>query len=155
MIGSKSFFKFCARNEANVSYNNGWMEVILMAYPKKFLFWVNGSFRTPNVTSCLETGCEISQFWINCEDCFFNFAQWKGPRETLKLYWRFFWKKSYCIQSNLIILEQKWYGVLFTLTLVFLSILLKKRDQELYEFFFSCFLRNNLIWAIWSFQAIL
>ena len=61
MIGSKSFFKFCTMNEANVSYINGCIEVILMAYPKKFLFWVNGSFRTPNVTSCLEKGCEISR----------------------------------------------------------------------------------------------
>ena len=46
------------------------MEFILMAYPKKFFFGANGSFRTQNVTSCLETGCEISQLWISCKDCF-------------------------------------------------------------------------------------
>ena len=44
------------------------------------------------------------------------------------------------------ILEQKWYRVLFTLNLLsgVLLILLKKRDQEVHEFFFSCFLRKNL-----------
>ena len=46
------------------------MEVILMAFPKKFLFRANGPFRIQNVTSCLETGCEISQLWISCKDCF-------------------------------------------------------------------------------------
>ena len=127
-----------------------------MAYPKKFLFWVNGSFRTPNVTSCLETGCEISQFWINCEDCFFNFAQWKGPRETLKLYWRFFWKKSYCIQSNLIILEQKWYGVLFTLTLFsgfFINFTQEKESRAIWKshlgnlIFSGRFLMFDWVWS--------
>ena len=122
------------------------MEVILMAYPKQFLFGANESFwfRTQNVTSCLTTLDQL-------EGLFYNFAQWKGPRGTWQLYQWFFWKKSYCIQSNLFILEQKWCGVgdLFTLicSQVFSSILLKKRDQEVHEKFFSCFLRKNLIWG--------
>ena len=37
------------------------MEVILMAYPKKFLFRANGTFRTQNVIFCLKIVCEISQ----------------------------------------------------------------------------------------------
>ena len=86
MIGSKSFLKFCTMNESNVSYINGCIEVILMAYPQKFLFWVNESFRTPNVTSCLEKGCEISQLWISCEDCFFNFHNERGQER----HWNYF-----------------------------------------------------------------
>ena len=122
------------------------MEVILMAYPKQFLFGANESFwfRTQNVTSCLTTLDQL-------EGLFYNFAQWKGPREAWQLYQWFFWKKSYCIQSNLFILEQKWCGVgdLFTLicSQVFSLILLKKRDQEVHEKFFSCFLRKNIIWG--------
>ena len=66
-----------------------------------------------------------------------------------------FWNKNGMVSSSLWLCSQL-YENSFSCFLrqLFLSILLKKRDQELYENFFSCFLRNNLIWAIGSFQAI-
>ena len=36
----------------------------------------------------------------------------------------------------------------------FLLILLKKRDQEVHENFFSCFLRKNIFWGKLFFQVI-
>ena len=51
------FYKFCKMNGANSA-----LEVILIAYPKKFLFGVNGPFRTLNGTSL--------QLWTHCKDCF-------------------------------------------------------------------------------------
>ena len=60
--------------------------------------------------------------------------------------------ERYHIQSNVVILEQKWDGVLLTLNLlccqVSLSVLHNERDQELHEkLFFEkfCFSRKNLI----------
>ena len=47
----------------------------------------------------------------------FSIFTMKGAKRDIEIILMVFLKKSYCIQSNLIILEQKWYGVLFTLTL--------------------------------------
>ena len=52
----KSLFKFCTMKEAN-----RYMKIILMAFPKKFLFGTNGLCRTQNGSS--------SQLWIRCKDC--------------------------------------------------------------------------------------
>ena len=41
---------------------------------------------------------------------------WKGPRETWELYNGF--SERNIIQSNLVILEQKWYGALLILNLL-------------------------------------
>ena len=47
---------------------------------------------------------------------FYNFAQWKGPRENTS-YINGFSQRN-LIHSNLVILQQKWYGVLLTLNLL-------------------------------------
>ena len=136
------------------------MEVILMAYPKKFSFRANGPFRIQNVTSCLETGCEISQLWISCKDCFtilhnerdqerhgnyiLNYGNYiifyyNGFFERNLIVFRAiwsFWNKNGMVSSSLWIWSQ-----------VFLLILLKKRNQEVHEIFFSCFLRKNFFWG--------
>ena len=41
---------------------------------------------------------------------------WKGPRETWEIYNGF--SERNIIQSNLVILEQKWYGALLILNLL-------------------------------------
>ena len=53
-----------------------YMEIILMAFPKKVLFGVNGSFRTQNgISSQLDTLYGL----------FYNLGQLKWPREPWKL----------------------------------------------------------------------
>ena len=47
-----------------------------------------------------------------------------------------FWNKNGMVSSSLWIWSQ-----------VFLLILLKKRNQEVHEIFFSCFLRKNFFWS--------
>ena len=75
----------------------------------------------------------------------YNFAQWKGPRQTWKLYLQFFLKKD-LIQRSFVILAKKRYIPLtfWICSQVFFLILHNKRGcQELHEI---SFLRKNLIW---------
>ena len=57
-----------------------------------------------------------SQFWIQCKDCFTILHIERG-QERHGNYINGF-SEIYLIQSNLVILEQKWYGVLLTLNLL-------------------------------------
>ena len=74
-------FKFCTMKE-----DNRCMEIILMVFPKKILFRANGPFRTQNGESS-----QLSLY--SPSGLFYNFTQWKRPREMWKLC--FLWKKSY------------------------------------------------------------
>ena len=106
------------------------MEVILITYSKKFLFGANESFwfRTQNVTSCLTTlGQERHGSYIN------GFSE--RNLIVFRAIWSF-WNKNGMVSSSLWIWSQ-----------VFLLILLKKRNQEVHEIFFSCFLRKNFFWS--------
>ena len=76
-------------------------EVILMAYQKKFLFGANGP---------------ATQLWIHCKDCFTILPNKRG-QERHGNYVNGFSERN-LIQSNLVILEQKWYDVLLTLNLL-------------------------------------
>ena len=55
------------------------MEIILMVFPKKILFRANGPFRTQNGESS-----QLSLY--SPSGLFYNFTQWKGPREMWKLF---------------------------------------------------------------------
>ena len=80
----------------------------------------------------------------------FQFYTMKEVKRDMEIILMVFSEKNLIVfKSNLVILEQKCYGVLFILNLLsgFLLILLNKRDQEVHENFFSCFLRKNLIWC--------
>ena len=56
------------------------------------------------------------QLWIRCKDCFTILHIERG-QERHGNYINGF-SEIYLIQSNLVILEQKWYGVLLTLNLL-------------------------------------
>ena len=87
-----------------------------------------------------------SQLWISCKDYFTILHNERGQERhgnyingfsernliVFKAIWSF-WNKNGMASSSLWICSQ-----------VFLLILLKKRDQELHENFFSGFLRKNL-----------
>ena len=90
-----------------------------------------------------------SQLWISSKDCF-TILHNQRAQERHGNYINGFSKRNLSLlKSNLVILEQKWYGVFFTwiCSQVFLLILLNKRDREVHENFISCFLRKNLIWG--------
>ena len=90
-----------------------------------------------------------SQLWISCEDCFAilhnerdqerhgNYINDFFERNLIvfRAIWSF-WNKNGMVSSSLWIWSQ-----------VFLLILLKKRNQEVHEIFFSCFLRKNFFWS--------
>ena len=57
-----------------------------------------------------------SQLWICCKDCF-TILHNENSQERHRNYINSFPKRD-IIQSNLVILEQKWYGVLLTLNLL-------------------------------------
>ena len=90
-----------------------------------------------------------SKFWISFKDCFtFYHNEWGQERHgnhincfsernliAFRAIWSF-WNKGGMVSSSLWICSQ-----------VFLLILLNEKDQEVYENFFSCFLRKTLIWG--------
>ena len=57
-----------------------------------------------------------SQLWICCKDCF-TILHNESSQERHRNYINSFPKRD-IIRSNLVILEQKWYGVLLTLNLL-------------------------------------
>ena len=91
----------------------------------------------------------VSQLWISCKDCFTFLQNERGQERhgnyingfsernliVFKAIWSF-WNKNGMASSSLWICSQ-----------VFLLILLKKREQEVHENFFSCFLWKNLFWG--------
>ena len=72
-----------------------------MAYQKKFLFVANGP---------------ATQLWIHCKDCFTILRNKRG-QDRHGNYINGFSERN-LIQSNLVILEQKWYVVLLALNLL-------------------------------------
>ena len=127
------FLKFCT-----VKVSNSYLEIILMAFPKKILFEANGPFRSQNGAS--------SQLWICRQDCFTILHNERG-QERHGNYINGFSEKN-IILGNLIILAQKWYMLitLDLLSVVFL-ILHNKRGQELHQNCISCFSSKSLIWG--------
>ena len=91
----------------------------------------------------------VSQLWIDCKDCFtFFHNEWcqekhgnyiNGFSKRNLIVFRAilsFWNKGGMVSSSLWVCSQ-----------VFSLILLSKKDQEVHEKFFSCFLRKTLIWG--------
>ena len=135
-MAPRDFLKFCTINGANSAW-----KLYQWLIPKN---------------SCLGQMCNfdlgprmshpVSQLWINCKDCFTGLHNERGQERhgnyingfsernliVFKAIWSF-WNKNGMASSSLWICSQ-----------VFLLILLKKRDQELHENFFSGFLRKNL-----------
>ena len=87
-----------------------------------------------------------SQLWIRCEDCFTILHNETGQERHGNFNNGF---SENLFQSNLVILEQKWYGVLLTLNLLrfFLLILHNERDQKVRENFISCFFEEKSHWG--------
>ena len=114
------------------------MEIIVMAFPEKFLFGANGLFSTENGAS--------SQRWICLKDCFTILHTERGQERHGNYINGFSEKKSW---GNLVILVQKWcLSHNFGSALSFLFLILhNKRGQEIHENFISCFSRKNLIWG--------
>ena len=91
----------------------------------------------------------VSQLWVRCKDCFTILHNERGQERhgnyingfsernliVFRAIWSF-WNKNGLVSSSLWICSQ-----------VFLLILLKERDEEVHENFFSCFLRKNLFWG--------
>ena len=80
---------------------------VLMAYLKKLLFGADGPLRTQNFTSCLTA--------LDLLYCFTILHNERGQERNGNIINGF--SERNLIQSNLVILEQKWYGVLLTLNL--------------------------------------
>ena len=90
-----------------------------------------------------------SQLWISCNDCFTilhnerdqerhgNYINDFSERNLIvfRAIWSF-WNENGMVSSSLWICSQ-----------VFLLVLLKKRNQEVHEISFSCFLRKNFFWG--------
>ena len=81
---------------------------VLMAYLKKLLFGADGPLRTQNFTSCLTA--------LDLLYCFTILHNERGQERNGNIINGF--SERNLIQSNLVILEQKWYGVLLTLNLL-------------------------------------
>ena len=81
---------------------------MLMAYPKNSCLGQMGHLE-------LRMSHSVSQHWIRCKDCFTILHNERG-QERHGNYINGFSERN-LIQSNLVILEQKWYGVLLTLNL--------------------------------------
>ena len=88
-----------------------------------------------------------SPFWIRCSNCFTILHNERGQGRHGN-YINGFSERN-LFHSSLVILEQKWYGVLLTLNLLsgFFINFTQQRDQEVHENFISYFLRKNLIWG--------
>ena len=116
---------------------NRYMGIILMAFPKKFLFGANGPFRTQNGMSW--------QLWICSKDWFTVLHNGKG-QERHGNYINGFSEKSYLGQFGHIdpkMVHPHNFGSAFR----FFLILHNKRVQEEHENFVRYFLRKNLIWG--------
>ena len=110
------------------------MEVIVMVFPKKFLFRTNGLFRTQNGAS--------SQLCIRCKDCSTILHSEKCQERQGNSFNGF--SERNVSQSNLLILEQKWHGFLIILDLLsgFLLILMikikvRRGTWKFHELFFE------------------
>ena len=105
-----------------------------MAYLKKLLFGADGPLRTQNFTSCLTA--------LDLLYCFTILHNERGQERNGNIINGF--SERNLIQSNLVILEQKWYGVLLTLNLLsgFLINFTQQKDQEVHENFICCFWKN-------------
>ena len=119
------FKKFFAMKGAN-----RYIETILMAFPKKFLFGANEPFRTQNGASL--------RLWIHYKDCITILHNERGQE-----------KHGNYIRDNFVILAQKWYALisLDLLSGIFL-ILYNKRCQEIQSFLLVVFREKILFGAI-------
>ena len=110
------------------------MEIILVAFAKKFLLGANGSFRTQKGTS--------SQLLICCKECFTILYNERGQERLMKIILMVFMIGQFGHFS------QKW-NVLITLdhnSEFFIFIILRnKRSQEVHENVNKLFL--SLIWG--------
>ena len=79
---------------------NGYVEIIFMAFPKRFLFGVNGPFMTQNGASL--------QLWIRCKECFTILYNERG-QESHGNDINGVSEKNHIWSNWLVILAQKWY----------------------------------------------